>query len=226
MPFWNPFARRSPVKVHADLVWLTPPVKHRGLVLDWQRRTQTGLSLVAAHFPETLAVVEAEFDNAGIEFDPQSGPIPMSEFDRRTSSLEPQPIMTSLVDWLPTDDLGSVQTDDSAHISILIAERHFLADRDADVLQFAAGLRNPCDVQFHISVGDPLLAPFAGEQLRDILKAMGLDDREAIRLPFVNRRVRHAQRHFAKHARSDGPAKSPSDWLDRHCPTLASSAID
>lgn len=225
MPFWNPFSRRPPVKLHADLIWLAPACKHHGLVLDWQRRAQTGLSVVVAHFPETLAVIEEEFENAGVEVDPQSGPISMSEFDRRTTSLEAQPVITTLVDWLPTDDLGRVQTDDSARIFLAIAERHFLADRDADVLQFAAGLRNPCDVQFHISLRDPLLAPFAGEQVRDILKAMGLDDREAIRVPFVNRRVRHAQRHFARHAESDGPAKSPSDWLQRHCPSLASSAM-
>jgi hypothetical protein len=218
MPIWDLFRRRVRQRIHGDLFWLSPRAKHVGVGLDLRRRLRPRtVHLVLAHFAETLAVTETELETIGIAFTPCERPLRPADLDRLVTTLE-EPLVLSLpAEWLPPDEVWDIQADPSATVCVTVAERHFLPDRDRRVLTFARGLRYPSEVQFHVSLEDELLRPFNGQTVRRVFDLIGLPANEAIRDPSLARRVRHAQRWFARNAAGDISTRSAAEWLAANC---------
>ena len=213
------FATTKPAE---DLIWLTPAAKLRAVVAQVQDRLDEDLFvLVLAHFPATLASVEQELSANGVPNEFLDGRlsrkniVPLIDEDNR-----PKAILV-LADSLAPDEFPMEINDTLEGLAILVAERHFLREKDEAIQSFARSLGRPCELVFHLSLHDPLISNFAGDWVKYVLMRLGLDESKAIESKLVAKGIKSAQANLSSGLLSDRAADSAEEWLRLNVPDMA-----
>jgi preprotein translocase subunit SecA len=208
------FGKGGPERVTVtDRIWLNAEGRARAVVGELSARLEAGRPvLLLAHFASTLeslapALVEAGLPREAIP----DGLTP--EAALRLASAGPPRVLFGLVGNLKLPESPAPDDAPASPLPVILAERHFLRDRDDRVTRFAEGLGGAA-VTVHLSLEDELMRRFAGEWMAGALKRLGMKQGEAIDSPMVARRVRKAQDKLRGALREDEkPADSPAEWL-------------
>lgn len=94
---------------------------------------------------------------------------------------------------------------------VVVAERHPLREHDQRVAAWADAAAGR--IGFHVSLEDPLLAVFVGEQLRPLLEKLGMTADAPLESGMVSRSIEKAQERVKRQATTDLPADSAEGWL-------------
>ncbi len=188
-------AKREPV-----FVWLTRQAKLSGIgrcVAEALADAKGPAAIfVTAHFQDTLnELVE------GIDVEQCEGRVLLTKADA-----------------LGAFSASQVAFDHTQPVLIIVAERHPLSVHDKAVSQFGSNLSSECQIVYHLSLEDPLMRPFAGEWVENVLRSLGMTEDQAIQSRMVERRLERALRRIEAEATGDQPADSAEEWLERNCP--------
>src|SRR5687768_1887169 len=220
---WLRSKPRDAVTRGDDAIWLTPQARQRGLCRAMGTHLQSApVVVVAAHFAESLETVRGDVEAHGWAY---------AELDdgRRAAAIvrqaaaDPQPhLLLALAENLTADPQSGGLPEHPPSVAspaeVIVAERHFLRERDEAILAFAAGLGCPARVTFHLSLRDPLLRLFAGEWMESVLGRLGAKEAEPVVSNLVSRRLRGAQDKFAHLAATEHRAASAEEWLTLNVP--------
>jgi len=194
------FGGKSPsnVEVVSDRIWISQRAKFSGVLKELNERSnsETRVILLIAHFPDTLAQLNAIVAR-------YKGDTPMT---------------ATLAENLSVDIATHLKLDESALIDLIVAERHPLLTVDDKLMQFAQELPCRCRLAHHLSLEDPLLRHYGGESLQGMLKALGMKENEAIESNMVSRRVKGVQKKIQAQALGDSDANSATEWMEKNMP--------
>jgi preprotein translocase subunit SecA len=210
------------VRVADDLIWLTQVAKLNGLVAqvqDWLAENR--FALVLAHFPATLARVEQELSAAGVPIDFHDGRLSRKDVVPYVDQAIGRKALLVLAASLPSTDFPREINGTLGRLAIVVAERHFLREKDDAILSFAHTLGRPYEIAFHLSLHDPLMKHFAGKRVENELKRLGMLESTACESKMVARRIKGAQAKLSSRILSDRTADSAEQWLSLNLPDMA-----
>ncbi len=96
------------------------------------------------------------------------------------------------------------------HYPLLRIERDLL-----DMLEEVSKIR-PQRVRFFVGLDDPLMAVFGADQIRKVMKALGLAEDEKISHPMVNKAIQSAIKKLDEKIPNPLPADSVEEWFQRN----------
>jgi len=195
--------KRARAEELTDRLWMTSDAKFDGLRREAITRSTGGADavLLVAHFADVLARLE------GI-------------VGQHSWAV---PCRAVLASDLSRELAFAARLDESAVIDILVAERHPLPSVDDELAEFARALPCRCRIVHFLSLEDAVLKAFVGEQVRGMLKHLGMKDDEAIESAMVSRQVRKAQQRIEGRSFGSSRAASAAEWLQKNCPDLVRS---
>lgn len=188
----------SAIDVFPDRIWLTQQAKYQGIrreLQNWSRSDSAAILLIA-HFDDTLGELETIAAETPCEM----------------------PLTVVLARALSSRAADALKSDETARIDLLVAERHPLRSVDQQLLQFAEELPCRCRIAHHLSLEDAPLKAFLGDQIKGILKSLGMKEDEAIESSMVSRRVQAAQKRIETQALSNTEARSALEWMEKNMP--------
>jgi hypothetical protein len=160
-----------------------------------------------------LSEIKVECDRNKWPYYRANARLTAKEIDRlETSRDQAQAILVAAESLIPADFPNPVE-EGRRSLAIVMAERHFLRPKDEQVVNFAASLARPCSLEFHMSLDDPLLKVFTGAWLGGLLERLGMTEDTPIENPMIARRIKDAQRHYARSVGEDRHAHSAEEWL-------------
>jgi hypothetical protein len=214
------FRRKPSVVLLNDKIWLTTAAKLDGVREAVRERVgQDAVIVIAAHFPASLRDVRKHLETAGLSVQPiegRDGGKQHFELTRRGDSTIVAALAETLAGLTPPEAVGG----EPFPVTFVVAERHPLRAKDDSFLPVAERLTPPGRIGFHLSLEDPVLRLFAGEWVGDVLRRLGMEEKEAIESRMIARRIRAAQKKIAKLAVLDRPADSAEEWVRLNCPEL------
>jgi len=180
----------------SDCVWISAAAKLAGIRAELDKLPGQGVSIVAlvAHFPDVLRALEeiaAEYRG-------------------------PSSVRAVLARQLSAEAGARLPLGPDAKLALVVAERHPLAEEDANLVRFAEAL--PCDARilYHVSLDDPLLQWFGGESIRALLRQLGAAAHEPIHHPLIAKSIKRAQEKISAEAHGRDDADSAAQWLERN----------
>lgn len=87
---------------------------------------------------------------------------------------------------------------DLFRVAALVAERHYLRERDRHVLQFLQGLACPAELGYFLAFDDALLVNRWNSSLLEILEQYGMQRDEPLQSFLLDRFVERTQREYAR----------------------------
>jgi preprotein translocase subunit SecA len=166
-----------------------------------------------AHFPATLTEMGEQLTQRGVSHKLIARQISAQEVNRLAESSTERSIHLGLVKQLQSGPFADPEVEEAGLIQILVAERHFLRECDEAITDFAKSLTKRSQITFHLSLDDPLMKIFAGEWVRGVLQRLGMSESSPVESSLVTRRIRGAQKKFARQADSSPDARSAEEWL-------------
>ncbi|GIW85183.1 MAG: hypothetical protein KatS3mg107_0843 [Gemmataceae bacterium] len=215
MGFWEWLTGKKSSVTAVDRIWLTKAAKWRGLCRELvEHLSNAQPPLLLAHFPATRTEVRQELSREGVPHRLVDHSIAVKEVSRIADPGAEGLVRLGLVKQLQPDPFADQHAEGEGLIQILVAERHFLRERDEAIITFAEGLGKRCHVTYHCSLEDPLMKAFGGERVKDLLQRLGEDESLPVKSKMVARRVRAAQGKFAAQAGQDWDVDSAEEWLE------------
>ena len=102
-------------------------------------------------------------------------------------------------------------------VTVLVPEMHPLPTREREVEAFVEQLPSARLICF-ASLEDPVMALFAGAQVQEMLRNLGMKEDEAIHSRLVSRRIRSAQQRIAREVETEVATRSVEEWMERNLP--------
>jgi preprotein translocase subunit SecA len=190
-----------------DKVWFNSQRKFAGICADVvSLKAQQQNTLLLAHFPETLSIVQSAFRAATIEFT-------LAESSTLYSASRQALLSVGLARGVhPSAQIGQSSSKDS--LEIVVAEHHPVYAKDKGLIDLAERL--PCKprVCFHTSLDEPLMRYFGSEKIISLFKLLGADEAECISHPLVTTAIRSAQQKIEKQVQRDVHTESMEDWFE------------
>lgn len=183
--------------VQPDVIWLTKQAKFAGLA-------RSVADALAGPEPPDAVLLVGHFRNTVGEL----------------RKLVEEGRITGPVAVVTTNDLrgtaAGMSLDESRMILIVVGERHPHRSHDETIAEFARSLPCRSRLVHHVSLDEPLIKAFAGGWVTTMLKNLGMKSDEAIESPLVARRIKDAQQQLINRCRSDHPAESAEEWMERN----------
>lgn len=194
------FGSKQPALPHLrhEQIWLTQMAKWNAVQMavgEFGQSEAVALFLIS-HFPESLyqcSKIAATHEGEGT-------------------------VAALLADQLSTDLAKQLHLTSETLIEFVVVERHPLMSVDEKLVAFASALPCRCRMTHHISLEDALLAQFAGDWVKSVLKSLGMQEDESIESDLVRRRIQQAQKRIEQRAIGNSPADSAAEWLQKNVP--------
>jgi preprotein translocase subunit SecA len=207
--------KRKNIQREDDRVWATTELKWNGIVDEISSESGNYLLVLAiAHFKKTAAEMRARFQARNLQikdfeeaFNFDTGELGkgrnqalivtaerISEFDGRMRQL------------------GASQMKDQ-ELLFIVAEHHPLHECDEALLSSMSNLPCRSRIRFHSALDEPLLKMFGAERVLDVVKHLGLDQRQYISHPLISSAIEKAQRRIKDKATGNQRVDSMDEWF-------------
>jgi preprotein translocase subunit SecA len=205
---------RSKKAEACDLVWLTAEAKLKGIIAAIGDITnQASSMLIVVHFEQTLGEVMNALKQAGISHHHIDRLIRPSTFREPATAAPKDEIRICLSERIPATTGERPPDEDRCGLTVLVAERYPVPERDERVLKFAysCGVRDA--VRFCSSLDDALLKQFGADRVLGAVKRLAKDEASPIVAKAITSAIRSAQRKMKKRAIGDERVSSAGDWF-------------
>jgi hypothetical protein len=227
MGFWDWLRKPAAPKVQtADIIWLTEDAMLQGLANKVQQLlAREHHVLVTAHFPEELGGVVEQFQQAGIAFRPWHPPREIESTIRELSQLGNE---VFLLDARELPRLPFQAQDERSHrppmnLIVFVCHHHPLRTEDEVILRYANAIP-ATGLMFLTSLDQPLFQRFAGQNIQQLLRIMGMREDEPIENPVIDRQVMRAQEAIRREIVNPRSADSIEEWFQLNLPAAKNPA--
>ena len=128
--------------------------------------------------------------------------------------------MAILGSGLSADVAASLAFSENATIDFIVAERHAIIAGDDRVIGFAEALPCRARVAHVLSLDDGLLQLFAGDNMKSMMRKLGMKEEEAIESGLVTKRIHAAQKKITKRLKNQYDSEGPNrlsflQWFEK-----------
>ena len=174
--------------------------------------------LLTGHFSDELGSAVEVFQKRQIPFRAWNPP---SEREQAVRDLQ-RSVGTVLIceaGALPSSsDESESSTNWTESPAVLYALHHHPdVNEDRKLLRFAAMAGIP-EVEFLTSLDHPLFQRFAGKNIQQLLRSLGMSESDSIEHPMVTRQIVRAQNRIFRVLRNPRPAESAEEWFEINQP--------
>ena len=192
-----------------DRVWFNSQRKFAGICADVMATRNDGLTtLLLAHFPVTLSILESSLRTAGVEFHTFS----IADAPTLCSTAVKGKILVGLTRAFQPTRANLVAEADH-RMQIIVAEHYPTYGRDKTIVDLAE--LSPCKPQvcFHAALDDPLMQHFGSDKIVTLFKRLGNDEAECISHSLVTAAIRNAQQKIEQQVQREMQTQSMEDWF-------------
>lgn len=168
---------------------------------------------LVAHFPETFSDCQTMLEDNEIEYFVESESITESWFHDQAKATErnvhllfaelAKPLLIDLEQ--PVASVG--------RIAMMVVERHPFGPCDDRLIGFANSLPAKVEVGYFLALEDELVQRMVPTQMIDLLRAMGLQDRDLISSSMVTNRLQKLIRRSESDDQLSLDAESAEQWF-------------
>ncbi len=200
---------RTPTKV-----WMDEDRKFAGFIHLVQVHRQThGVVLAVAQFEAARIRLERALRDAGIDFVP---------FDKRLmaaigSRSEKTPVWIVSPERFRTRYPPADFRNQRVRFSMLVIDRHPLAEPEQKILEFAESIPFHVSLTFFCSLDDPLVSSFSREgSLQALMQNLGAE--ECLEHAMIDSSLRSIQKKIARVIGREKRAESTQEWFRLNLP--------
>jgi hypothetical protein len=211
--------KKKNIQREDDRIWVTTELKWNGIVDDILSESDHYLLLlVVAHFKKTARDLRVQFQarNMQIKDFEETFNFPgelkktsnqalivraerISEFDGRVRQLRASEI-------------------NDQELLFIVAEHHPLHECDEALLSFMSNLPCRSRIRFHCALDEPLFKMFGAERVLDVVKHLGLDEREYMSHPLISSAIENAQKRIKDKSTGNQRVDSMDEWFYYNLP--------
>ncbi len=210
---WLPRRPRLPVTVWFDEASRLAALVD-GIADDLRRNSHV---IVAAHFRSSLLRVGDALAARGVPFTTRAE---WSEADARVLIVDKTPrVVLLLVGALPPIAAEAPRPEaisGSRTLSFRLADLHVLVAANECVQRYTRSLPCPVRLAASTSLEDPLLVQCGGPAVKSLLQRLGFGPGKPMDSPLLTNSLWQACRKLGKRVRSDEPAESLAEWLQKN----------
>jgi preprotein translocase subunit SecA len=207
--------KKKNIQREDDRVWATTELKWNGMVDEILSESGNYLLvLLVAHFKKTAAEMRVRFQARNLQikdfeeaFDFHSSELKkatnqalivmaerISEFDGRMRQLKASEMKVQ-------------------EVLFIVAEHHPLHECDEALLSCMSNLPCRSRIRFHSALDEPLLKMFEAERVLEVVKHLGLDQRQYISHPLISSAIEKAQKRIKDKATGNQRVDSMDEWF-------------
>jgi len=208
---------KTPVDIIPDAIWPNTEARYLGLLSEIKNRLRVDqIVIVCAHFKDTLEQLEICLKENSLNPARWQGGSLRSSFNFSPSApTDPELYLICSEDLSPNPGRSRFSDNEKSNIrlSFIVTEVYPTPSRYGIIKKNLKTL--PCSSRLsrHISLDEKLFDLFGGEQMRGMLKQLGMNEYEALHSSLVTRSVASAQKKIKSRALSEGPASSTEEWF-------------
>ena len=206
---WLRRSRRMPTQF-----WLDEACRVAGLVEDVRAQIAQGRhTVVVAHFPAGLVEMGQALSSAGIAFETRT----TWSAREQQRMLQQEPIVSCiLASALPEHGDDPERKPGDIRAVVLACELHVDRAANERVRRFALGLPVPSEARAYVSLDSPHVRKLANPRIKNVLGTLGMEKDVPIESPMLTRGIERALDKLSRRIRSQHPADSLEEWLDRN----------
>ena len=197
-----------------DRVWMRASLKIDDLLkrVVEEARTDSEVSLVVYHFPDTGDELKSRFDDAGVELEELRSP--------GTHELEHSPRVALLNSAEIPGEVQRGRARRSAHARatpchVHLAEHYPIPSRDDHVINLHSVLAPDSKFYGYVGLDEAWVEQTVGGTTRDLLEQLGVSDDEPLNHSMIGSALRRAQEQLDKKRRGiEAQARSSREWME------------
>jgi len=207
--------KKKNIQREDDRVWATTESKWNGIVDEILSESGNYLLVLAiAHFKKTAAEMRVRFQTRNLQikdfeegFNFNNGGLGKG----RNQALIVMAERISEFDGRMTQ-LGASEMK-KQELLFIVAEHHPLHECDEALFSSMSNLRCRSRIRFHSALDEPLLKMFGAERVLDVVKHLGLDERQCISHPLISSAIEKAQKRIKDKATGNQRVDSMDEWF-------------
>lgn len=203
-----------------DRIWATTESKWNGMadeILSGSGRYL--LILVVAHFKKTAADMRAPLQARDIQVKDFEETFDFPTGESQAPSNQALIVMAERISELDgrVRQLRASETKDR-ELLLIVAEHHPLHECDEALVSFMSNLPCRSRICFHCALDEPLFKMFGGERILDVVKRLGLDERQSISHSMIRSAIERAQKKIKEKSTGNQRVDSMDEWFHYNLP--------
>jgi preprotein translocase subunit SecA len=207
--------KKKNIQREDDRVWTTTELKWNGIVDEiLSERSNYLLVLAVAHFKKTAAEMRVRFQARNLQIKDFEEAFSFHSSELKKAANQPLIVMAERISEFDgrMRHLGASEIKNQ-EILFIVAEHHPLHECDEALLSFMSNLPCRSRIRFHSALDEPLLRMFGAERVLDIVKRLGLDERQYISHPLISSAIEKAQKRIKDKATGNQRVDSIDEWF-------------
>ncbi len=213
--------KKKNIQREDDRIWATRELKWNGIADEILReRANYLLVLAVAHFQKTAADMRMQLQARNVHIKDFEGNFDFDIGELKKRSSQALIVMAERISEFDgrMRQLGASEIRDQ-EVLFIVAEHHPLYECDEALLSSMEKLACRSRIRFHSALDEPLLKMFGAERVLDVVKHLGLDEREYISHPLISSAIAKAQKRIKDKATGNQRVDSMDEWFHYNLPT-------
>jgi preprotein translocase subunit SecA len=198
-----------------DRVWATTELKWNGIADEILSESGNYLLVLAvAHFKKTAAEMRERFQARNLQIKDFEEAFNFHSSDLKKGTNQAFIVMAERISEFDgrMRQLGASEMKDE-ELLFIVAEHHPLYECDEALLSLMSTLPYRSTIRFHCALDEPLLKMFGAERVLDVLKHLGLDERQYISHSLISSAIEKAQKKIKDKATGNQRVDSMDEWF-------------
>jgi preprotein translocase subunit SecA len=212
--------KKKNIQREDDRIWATTELKWNGIVDEILGESgHYLLVLVVAHFKKTAADLRVQFQARNVQIKDFEETFNFHTDELKKASNQAFIVMAERISEFDerVRQLRTSVTKDQ-ELLFIVAEHHPLHECDEALLSFMSNLPGRSRIRFHSALDEPLLKMFGAERVLDIIKHLGLDERQYMSHPLIGSAIEKAQERIKDKATGNQRVDSMDEWFYYNLP--------
>jgi preprotein translocase subunit SecA len=207
--------KKKNIQREDDRVWATTELKWNGIVDEILGVSANYLLVLAvAHFKKTAAEMRARFQARNLQIRDLEEAFNFHGSELKKATNQPLIVMAERISEFDgrMRQLRASEMKDQ-EVLFIVAEHHPLHECDEALFSFMSNLPCRSRIRFHSALDEPLFKMFGGERVLDVVKRLGLDEKQYISHRLISSAIEKAQKRIKDKATGNQRVDSMDEWF-------------
>ena len=207
--------KKKNIQREDDRVWPTTELKWNGIVEEISSVSGNYLLVLAvAHFKKTASEMRVRFQARNLQIRDLEEAFDFHGSELKKATNQPLIVMAERISEFDGKmrQLRASEMKDQ-EVLFIVAEHHPLHECDEALLSFLSNLPCRSRIRFHSALDEPLFEMFGGERVLDVVKRLGLDEKQYISHPLISSAIEKAQKRIKDKATGNQRVDSMDEWF-------------
>jgi preprotein translocase subunit SecA len=213
--------KKKNIRREDDRIWATTESKWNGIVDEIL--SESGhclLVLVVAHFKKTATDMKVQFQARNVQIKDFEETFNFHTGESKKASNQTLIVMAERISEFDgrVRQLRASEMKDQ-ELLFIVAEHHPLHECDEASLSFMSNLPCRSRIRFHCALDEPLFKMFGAERVLEVVRRLGLDERQYISHSLISSAIEKAQKKIKDQSTGNQRVDSMDEWFQYNLPT-------